>query len=235
MERILIRFTKTGTARFISHLDTMRTLHRAFKRAELPIAYSQGFNPHPSISVAAPLSLGIGSLAEYADVELDRVVDMGEFASRLNGTLPDGIEIREAIKIEEKQPTSMSAVEGAKYSISLHHRITRDEAGKLIDGIIGSHEINVMKKTKSGEKLTDIRPLIKAIKIREFSEDSMKLECMLYSGSRGNLNPELLADLVKEKSENRVYGYPSIIREELYANHKDQWIGLDKFYAGRQL
>jgi radical SAM-linked protein len=233
MERILIRFTKTGTARFISHLDTMRTLHRAFRRAELPIAYSQGFNPHPSISVAAPLSLGIGSVAEYADVELDRTVDMSEFVGKLNGTLPDGIEIREAIKIEGKQPTSMSAVEGAKYFISLQHRITRDEAGKLIDGILDSDEIKVMKKTKSGEKLTDIRPLIKAIKIREFSENAITLECLLYSGSRGNLNPELVASLLKEKSENRVFGYPSITREELYACEKEQWIGLDKLYAGR--
>jgi radical SAM-linked protein len=233
MERILIRFTKTGTARFISHLDTMRTLHRAFRRAELPIAYSQGFNPHPSISVAAPLSLGIGSVAEYADVELDRTVDMSEFVGKLNGTLPDGIEIREAIKIEGKQPTSMSAVEGAKYFISLQHGITRDEAGKLIDGILDSDEIKVMKKTKSGEKLTDIRPLIKAIKIREFSENDITLECLLYSGSRGNLNPELVASLLKEKSENRVFGYPSITREELYACEKEQWIGLDKLYAGR--
>jgi uncharacterized protein (DUF2344 family) len=127
----------------------------------------------------------------------------------------------------------MSAVEGAKYFISLQHRITRDEAGKLIDGILDSDEIKVMKKTKSGEKLTDIRPLIKAIKIREFSENDITLECLLYSGSRGNLNPELVASLLKEKSENRVFGYPSITREELYACEKEQWIGLDKLYAGR--
>lgn len=233
MERVLIKFTKMGTARFISHLDTMRTLNRAFRRAELPIAYSQGFNPHPSISVAAPLSLGIGSIAEYADVELDGTVDMSEFVNRLNEALPDGIEIIKAIKIEGKQPTSMSAVEGAKYSILLHHKIAREEAEKLICGIMNSDEIKVMKKTKSGEKLTDIRPLIKDINIREFSENTMVLECLLYSGSRGNLNPELAASLVKERSGNKVFGYPSITREELYASNKEQWIGLDTFYVGR--
>lgn len=233
MERILIKFTKMGTAKFISHLDTMRTLHRAFRRAEFPIAYSQGFNPHPSISVAAPLALGIGSVAEYADIELERNVDMDEFINRLNESLPDGIEIKKAIKIEGKQATSMSAVEGAKYSILLHHGITREEAEKLIDGIMGSDEIMVMKKTKSGEKLTDIKPFIKDINIREFSENTMTLECLLYSGSRGNLNPELAASLIKERSENRVFGYPSITREELYASDKNHWIGLDKFYVGR--
>lgn len=233
MERILIEFTKTGTARFISHLDTMRTLHRAFRRAELPIAYSQGFNPHPSISVAAPLSLGIGSIAEYADIELERAVGMDELISRLNGTLPDGIEIRKALKIEGKQPTSMSAVEGAKYSILLHHGITREEAERIIKAIMDSDEIKVMKKTKSGEKLTDIRPYIKDINIREFSENAIMMECMLYSGSRGNLNPELLAGLIKERSENRIFGHPSITREELYARYNNQWIGLDEFYAGR--
>ncbi len=233
MERILIRFTKIGTARFISHLDTMRTLHRAFRRAELPLSYSQGFNPHPSISVAAPLSLGIGSLAEYADVDMDSSVEIGEFIGKLNGALPDGIEIREAVRIEGKQPTSMSAVEGAGYSIVLQHGITREDAQKLIKDIMASPEIKVMKKTKSGEKLTDIRPLIKDIRIREFADDSMALECLLYSGSRGNLNPDLLCSLIKEKSENKVYGYPSITREELYARDKEQWVGLDKFYAGR--
>lgn len=231
MERILIKFTKIKGAKFISHLDTMRTLHRALRRAGLPIAYSKGFNPHASISVAAPLSLGISSTAEYADIELDETMEPEAVKEKLNRELPEGIKIINVINIEQKMPTSMGSVHGAKYVIKLHHNIEKYEVEGIILGILNSNEIFKNKRTKSGEKLVDIRPLIDDIKLLSYNEHQIEIECILFTGSKGTLGPEMLSDLIKEKSNNKIYGYPEIERKELYSLLNNKWADLLAYFS----
>jgi radical SAM-linked protein len=211
----------------------MRTLHRAFRRADILLAFSQGFNPHPSISVASPLSLGIESIAEYADVEIDALISDIEIKDKLNNALPEGIRILDVIFIKEKMPTSMSAVEAAAYEVSLSHRFDEKGIQMAVRHILDSSEIEVMKKTKSGEKLTDIRPLIKDIKIVECNNDTVKFQCLLLSGSRGNLNPEMVSDLLCEKSAGGIFGYPKIKRTELFTLTGDNWTELASFFSGK--
>jgi radical SAM-linked protein len=156
MERLLIKFTKNKEAKYISHLDTLRTLHRAFRRADLPIAYSKGFNPHASISIAAPLSLGIGSNAEYADIELESYVEGNIVMEKLNSALPNGIRILKVININKKMPSSMAIVEGAKYIIGLNHKTDKNSINAIITSILNSEDIMMLKKTKSGEKMVKV-------------------------------------------------------------------------------
>jgi radical SAM-linked protein len=226
MERVLIKFTKTGGAKFISHLDTMRTLHRAMRRARIPVAYSKGFNPHASISVAAPLSLGIESSAEYADVELEITSENVNIKEMLNKSLPEGIRIVDVISINEKMPSAMGTVEGAKYSIALRHDMSKADIIYVIESILSSSEIVRNKRTKSGEKMIDIRPLIKDIKLVGFENDRIKIECLLYTGSKGSIGPDAVAELLKEYSKNNISGYPYIVREEIYGLRGSDWIDL---------
>lgn len=231
MERLLLKFTKLYEAKFISHLDTMRTLHRAFRRAGLPITYSKGFNPHPSISVAAPLSLGIGSTAEYADVELDEFVDQGDVKDRLNIALPEGIKIINVLYIDKKMPTSMGVVEGANYLIKLHHNTAVNEVEGVIHDIMESKELLKNKRSKSGEKLVNIRPLIENIKLCNYNNNRIEIECLLLTGSRGSLGPEMIADILKEKSNGTIFGYPEIERKEIYCKQNNKWVDLLSYFS----
>lgn len=102
MDKLRLRFKKTGRAIYISHLDLMSTIQRAFSRAELPLKYSEGFNPRPQISIALPLSVGTGSLCEILDFKLKDDTDLEELPARLTAVLPEGIEIIEAYEPTRK-------------------------------------------------------------------------------------------------------------------------------------
>jgi radical SAM-linked protein len=231
--RLLIKFTKTNGAKFISHLDTTRTLHRAFRRAELPISYSKGFNPHASISVAAPLSLGLGSIAEYADVELDVELEPEGIKNALNNVLPMDIKILKVIPINVKMPASMAAVAYARYSIYFEKNFDIEIVDKSIKEILSSKEIMKMKRSKAGEKLVDIRQFIIELYYEKFEEGRLKFECTLKAGSNGSLGADAIVQLLKEYSGGEIIGHPFITREEIYASVNDKRVPLDRYFSGK--
>ena len=115
--RLIVRFSKEERVKYISHLDLMRTLQRALRRAEIPVAFSQGFNPHPRLSFASALAVGMTSEGEYMDILLEQDLVPDEFCNRMNKVLPLGIRMLEAIKVSNKIPSLMSIVERADYLI----------------------------------------------------------------------------------------------------------------------
>lgn len=234
MERFLIKFTKTGGTKFISHLDTMRTLTRTMRRAEIPIEYSKGFNPHPSISIAAPLSLGVSSVAEYADIELYEEMNKKEIIEKMNINLPIGMKVVGLVKVEGKKASSMGSVTAALYNIKFQNNgLTKDLAEKLIEEILQAKSIMKNKKTKSGEKLTDLRPFILEIELNDFNEKLIEFKVLLRSGSTGNLNAEAMAEIIKDFSKGGVFGFPSIERQEIYASSSKGLVDLISYFAGK--
>jgi hypothetical protein len=111
--------------------------------------------------------------------------------------------------------------------------ITREAVEKVIESILSKESIEIMKKTKSGEKLTDIRPLINSIRLLDYEIDHVKIECILLTGSRGSLNPDAVADLLKEYSNNGINGYPIIERQEIYTVKEGKWVDLLSYYSGK--
>ena len=95
-EKLRLRFEKTGRAIYISHLDLMRTMQRVFLRADCPLKYSEGFNPHALISILLPLSVGVGSVCELMDFQLREEVDLAALPERLTAVMPEGIRALEA-------------------------------------------------------------------------------------------------------------------------------------------
>ena len=95
-EKLRLRFEKTGRAIYISHLDLMRTMQRVFLRADCPLKYSEGFNPHALISILLPLSVGVGSVCELMDFQLREDVDLAALPERLTAVMPEGIRALEA-------------------------------------------------------------------------------------------------------------------------------------------
>lgn len=193
-------FTKTGMAKYISHLDLMRCMTRAVKRAQLPLWFTQGYNPHLFMTFARPLSLGQESLCEVVDVRLDGEMTFREMQKRLNETLPQGITIVSVAK-PVHDPVDIAF---ADYSICLH---TQEAHALLacIETAFAAPEILVMKKAKKGkrkiEKEMDIKPSVFAFSA-VCEKDSVLLSVRLAAESQNNINPSLLLQaLTKDMTE----------------------------------
>lgn len=193
---VRMSFQKTGMAKFISHLDTVRCITRAMKRANVPVWFTEGFNPHAFLTFAMPLSLGFESLCETVDFRLMEETDLNELAERLNNALPVDITVKEIYVYE----TSSNDIRWAEYKIIFNNpdKLLLGQAEK----ILSSDEIMVLKKSKKGrnkvEKEVNIKEHIKSF---ELSEDNGKLilNTVLSSGTSVNINPMLLIGaLVKD-------------------------------------
>jgi len=192
MQNIRIWFSKRGRAKYISHLDLMRAMSRAVRRAALPLWYTEGFNPHPYLSFALPLPLGQEGLREAMDLRLEQDMHLGEIAGRFDGVLPEGIEILRA-----SQPwCGPGEIAAAEYEIALpcdDPAEWRAHAEYLLAG----GGLTAKKMGKQGhrkvEKEIELAPLILNYALRP-EEGEVRLACTLAAGSERNLNPALLCE-----------------------------------------
>lgn len=191
--RMLAVFTKGPEVRFVSHLDLQRLFQRAFRRAKLPLAYSQGFNPHPLVSFATALSVGMTSRGEYLDVTLTREMTPEEFISAVSAELPKGVEIVRAADMGESRKSLTSAMRSARYSSSVRFAepVTKDALEAACRDLL-SGEIVVMKKTKGGIKPTDIRPMVRELGVESADGASAVISLCGVLSAEGGLNPDML-------------------------------------------
>ena len=229
---IRLKFTKRNEVKYISHLDLMRVFQRAIRRTGIPVSYSAGFNPHQEISFGAPLSLGVTSEAEYVDIKLAKAMEVGEIRQRLNSSLPDGIRILDGVRLGESPKSAMSVVTHAKYKIRINiENIGPEELKKSIEAFLAQDSIKVMKEQpKKGFELKeiDIRPMIVTMELHACEASIYILDCLLLSGSRGNLKPELLLSAFKGFTAYNIDGI-RINREEVYAEKNGKLVDLLKY------
>ena len=179
--------------RFIGHLDVTRAFDRAIRQARIPIAYSQGFHPHPRASFGPPLALGIESLAEYVDLQLFEPYPWDIVAS-LNTVLPPGLRILDAKPIFGKTPALNASINAAMYSVSLPRDVDLTEA---IQALLASSSVIIHRTTKEGDlKDVNVRP-----GIRELSCTSDLVQMTLTLGQQTSPRP---IELVEHLS-----GWPS--------------------------
>lgn len=159
--RIVARLRKTDNAKYISHLDSLRVLQRSILRAEIPVAYSQGFSPHPLISFATALALGYTSDCEWVDIKMKEEISPDEFIAKLNANLPAGFEAVSAYAVEDSFPAISSFMRSAEYEAIPDIHIDFAEFQNAVDTLL-SGSIIVTKRKKSGNKKieveADIRP-----------------------------------------------------------------------------
>jgi radical SAM-linked protein len=231
--RYLIKYTKDSEIKFIAHLDLMRTLHKIVKRSELPIEYSKGFNPHMAVSIAQPLSVGGHSRGEYMDVVLTEDLEEKSIMDKMNENTPRGIKILAVVKVipapGKKQSQAMAIIDAAKYTIKL--RCTEvEEVKRILQELCKSDEWNIIKKSKSGEKMVNIKPLVHKF---EYEVDSsvLSISALIACGSRQNLSAQLVADYMKENIEAiNKEAIVDIAREEMYAYKDDKLVTLSQFF-----
>jgi len=203
---------------FVGHLDFLKLFQRAVKRAGLPVAYSQGFNPHQLMSFGMPLALGMAGLNEYADIEFDTEPDPDGITRALNAALPDGLFIIETKLMPEKAKNAASLVCAAEYEIIFPEDESLKQAiNGIVGGILASERILAVRHGKKGLAETDIRNDILDIKCRTAGETAVT--AVLSAGSTRNLKPDILAGYVSDVANVRFNGYDiKYTRRELILN-----------------
>jgi radical SAM-linked protein len=212
-DKLRLRFEKTGRAVYISHLDLMRTLQRSFNRAGLPLKYSEGFNPHPQIAIALPLSVGTGSLCEIMDFKLkaEETPDLAALPERLTAVLPEGIRVTEAYEFTRKvAELKWLEIRGV---FEYDERDPAEMAAKLADFYAGAPVV-ITKKTKRGLGETDIRPGIR--EIRFAAGDKLVDITTILSAQEPTINPELLAEALRQLAPELAPDFAKFTRIETY-------------------
>ena len=193
--KLRLRFGKTGRAVYISHLDLMHTMQRAFSRAGYELKYSEGFNPHPQISIALPLSVGAESVCEIMDFRLRQEADPMEIPARLTAVMPEGIEVSECYEQMRKvAELKYLEIEGA---FEYDDADTEEMAARLRE-FFAADEIVITKKTKRGMGESDIKSAIRSIEFLPM--DGQVCIKAVISAQEPTLNPELLADALRQKA-----------------------------------
>ena len=212
-DKLRLRFEKTGRAVYISHLDLMHTMQRAFNRAGLPLKYSEGFNPHPQIAIALPLSVGTASLCEIMDFKLkeEELPALESLPARLTAAMPEGIVVTEAY------PFSRKVAELKWLEIrGLFDYDERDpaEMAAALRSFYEQESIVITKKTKRGLGETDIRPGIREIRFTA-GERSVNITTIL-SAQEPTINPELLAEALRQLRPELAPDFAKFTRVETY-------------------
>lgn len=205
-----IWFSKDDTAKYISHLDLNRCILRAIHHSKLPVWYTEGFNPHPFVTFALPLSLGFRGLKESMDVKLEKEIDNEEFIKRLNSHLPQGIRIL-AITEPLQKPKCICY---ADYSVKLTSDIlTLEEVFNMVNALFDMDEIMVQKKSKAGIKEVDLKENLCRYTIKQNS-NNIEFTATLPAGNTTNVNPMLFVTALENLNNTELYA--DITRLEVY-------------------
>ena len=157
--RIRITFVKQGALRYTGHLDLHRLWERAARRAELPLAYSQGFHPQPKMNMAAALPLGFASRCEVLDLKLEQDIPLENLATRLNTTLPAGLQVVDVEQVDERAPALQTQVLSAEYEVTFTEAIDGADLKRKVDAVMESESIIRERRGKT----YDLRPLIEEL------------------------------------------------------------------------
>ncbi len=190
---VRIKFCKKGNLQFISHLDLQRSFHRILIRSQIPMWYTQGFNPHAKLVFGLPLSVGCESECEYADLRIDRQISCEDIKSQLNANLTDEMYVLDAYI-----PTSkFSDIAYASYLIDIRPNMLKPTDIESVKNLF-DNPIIMTKRSKSGDKEIDITKLISKIKIWE-NDGHIIINTTLSASGSENLNPEYIVTAIKNE------------------------------------
>ena len=214
---VRLKFRKTGSLQYISHLDLQRTFNRVLVRACLPLWYTKGFNPHAKLVFSTPLSVGAQSVYEFLDIRIDREMPCDEIKDRLNAELTDELCIEDAY-IPERD---FSEICWSSYDIVIHSSNIDNDTATSAKELLTTSPLVMTKRTKSGEKEIDVIPLIKSADIG-FDNGEIIMSLTLSASVGEFLNPELLITAIKQKcgllSGDPTKEYYTVMRTSLRKN-----------------
>ncbi len=194
MNRYVISFSKQGYSIFTSHLDMLRLFKRAFRRAGIPLSYSQGFNPHPKMSFAQPLSLGYSAKAELLEFETDAPCTKDQIISSLTNNLAEGVQAVGFGLPPEGKKSLAALVDSGTYTISFPEPYYGEDYPALAEDYLAQDKILALKKSKKSKTpvQTDIRGKIRSLEVFPDERDMLAVRLAADQGSQSNLSPELV-------------------------------------------
>jgi len=191
--RILAVFEKGERIRHIGHLDIQRSVQRGLRRSGLPVAYSQGFNPHILITFASALSTGACGRREIMDVTMAEEVSAEEFLARMNKAMPPEMQLSEARAVDSKHPSLMGMVRAADYDLTIRDAAIGARLVEAIPAMMAKETIPALRKTKTKLTEVDIKPLILSIR-----GEGNHIFTTLVLTERESCKPQMLLEALKQ-------------------------------------
>ena len=193
---IRMQFCKTREGRFLSHLDLMHTWERVIRRSQLPLAYSQGFNPHPKINFASACAVGTTSDGEYMDMELTQELPVEQVKEMLQAVMPPAFRVSAMKVVSGKAPSLMSIIQRARYVLQLElvEEVSQEQLDAAVENFWQQEEIVIYryKKNSKDKKPVNIRPGVYELELTAEGKNAL-LHIQVQSGNEGNIRPEEVA------------------------------------------
>ncbi len=223
--KIRVKFAKLGVVRFIGHLDFMRYFQKAFRRTDINVLYSKGFNPHMIMSFAQPLGVGVQSYGDYFDVEVDDNETISSMKDKLNAVMAEGVEVRDVIKLPDNSINAMASVAAAGYDLVFDN--SNPVTIEMINSFMSMSEVMFTKETKKSERTFNIMEFIFDAKL----VDENTIYFLVDSSSAGNLKPQAALEAMLKLNNLNIKDYPfHIFRKDLYQrNESGNLITLGEF------
>jgi radical SAM-linked protein len=188
--RLRMVFAKKRQIKYIGHLDLVLAWERALRRAQIPLAYSKGFNPRPKIQIASSLPLGATSSAEIMDIIISQPVDPAEVLACIRPALPMGIELHSVEEIPLKAPTLQNLLRQAEYWVMIETELSAEQLRDRIEALSAADKIIQTRQRKKQVEEIDLRPWLHDLRVESVSDGQAYLTMRLAAGPLGNLRPE---------------------------------------------
>ncbi|MGN0335024.1 MAG: TIGR03936 family radical SAM-associated protein [Lachnospiraceae bacterium] len=215
---IRMKFKKYGCMKFIGHLDIMRFFQKAIRRADIDIAYSEGFSPHMIMSFAAPLGVGLTSEGEYVDLQVNSCTSSNAAVEALNQVMVEGVEVISFLRLPDTAKNAMSSVAAADYFVKFLEGYEPAGWRRKFDDFLAQKEIVILKKTKKSEAEVDLKPMIYECRLQENG-----IFMKTATGSVNNLKPELVMEAFAKFAGFELEKFSlEIARLEVYADLGDE-------------
>jgi radical SAM-linked protein len=189
-QRLRVTFAKGPQLKYISHLDLTLTWERALRRAGVPLAYSQGFNPQARLQLASALPLGYTGTAEVMDVILDEPMPPAEFSARVHPVLPAGLTISAVEEVEIKSPSLQSVLRRAEYRVTAEAWLPTNELNERISDLLAADRLEQQRVRRRRVETFDLRLLVDDVRLETVGEGQMVLWMRLSAGQEGNARPD---------------------------------------------
>lgn len=216
LSNYVLKYSRDERVKYISHLDFIRTFHRTVRRAGLLMSFSQGFNPHPVMTIAMPLSVGVTSDSEYIKIGFQEDYSENEIMEKLNNAFPAGFKIL-AVKKTEGKELDFAKLDRAIYDVELEWSGNEFDAKKFL----ANRSLLVMKKSKSGEKEADIRPYIHNFEVTSQSDNKMAITMCLSAGNNYNLKPDTVISAMEKYTDGFKVDFFATHRAKILAGNKE--------------
>lgn len=207
MMLIRAEYEKRDELKYISHLELMNTFRRTFRRAKLPVKYSQGYNPHIIFSMSQPLPVGMVGYSEYFDLELKEKLSFNLLKNEINKFLPEGLKVFEIVEISDDDKSLQAIVNTARYEYEMSLKNDNINPEEIISNFLNEEEIEITRyRRKKDDRMIDLAPMI-------YDGEVIKenvWELTISTGSSGNVRPQEVIRALKLKTDGRVQEIPLV-------------------------